>query len=92
MKTLEEISHNAFYKMQDYHQLTIDLIEETEDLFNDIYDVEDSEDNGFLHSRLGALCYEIDNTIVIFNPVFEIELEDLKCLSRLVSEKINELN
>ena len=88
MKTLEEISHDAFYKMQDYHQLTIDLIEETEYLFNDIYDL---EDKAIIQSRLSALSYEIDITIEIFNPIFEIELDDLKCLYILVNEKINEL-
>ena len=88
MKTLEEISHDAFYKMQDYHQLTIDLIEKTEYLFNDI---DDLEDKGILQSRLGALSYEINIIIEIFNPAFEIELEDLKCLSILVNDKNNEL-
>lgn len=92
MKSLEEISHNAFYKMKDYHQLTIDLIEETEDLFNDIYEDEEvSDESGILQSRLGTLQYKIYNIIEIFNPVFINEFNDLNCLSILVEEKIKEL-
>lgn len=35
MTELQELSHDSFYNMQNYSQITIDYIEETEDLLNE---------------------------------------------------------
>ena len=34
MRTLGEISHDTFYSMGNYHQITIDLVQDLEDFFD----------------------------------------------------------
>ena len=54
MKNFSQISSDSFYKMENYHQISIDLIEEAEQLFN-------SEDEKTKQIELlGALSYNID--------------------------------
>jgi len=84
MKSIKEISHDSFYKMKDYHQISADLIEEAENLFNSIGDEEDSH----IIEQLGTLSYGIGNIIEVFNPVFEIEILDLKDLKEHIENKI----
>lgn len=37
MKTLEELSHDSFYNMQNYSQITIDFIQELEEMKEEFY-------------------------------------------------------
>lgn len=46
MKTLEELSHDSFYNMQNYSQITIDFIQELEDLISAEYKVTAEEFGG----------------------------------------------
>ena len=86
MKTLKEISHDTFYKMEHYHQITIDFVEDTEELFDE--KPENNEDKVHLISMLNCLSYNIDNTLEVFNPEFTIEISDLKHLLSLIEIRI----
>lgn len=82
MRTLKEISHDSFYKMGDYHQITIDFIEETENLFDD--KPENKEEQTDLICKLQALYYNIDICLEVFNPEFKIEIDDLTNILSLI--------
>jgi hypothetical protein len=92
MKDLKQISNDSFYKMEDYHQITIDLIQDTEDLF--MYadeDINNITDRNQIIESLGALCYDIMIILEVFNPNFENEISDLKDLEIHINNKIEEL-
>jgi hypothetical protein len=65
---IKELSSKTFYKMENYSQLVIDLVETIEDS-----DLEDSEVKG-------AISYEIGNILEIINPS---RVDDIKMLSDL---------
>lgn len=90
MKDFKQISNDVYYKMHDYHQLTIDLVEEVDDTFNET--PENKNELVELVDRLGALSYAIRISLEIFNPIFEIEISDLKDLIVHIETKIDELN
>lgn len=74
MRTIEEISHDSYYNMQNYHQITIDLIEETENLLN----LSDDETENSLMEEFGSLSYDISTVLEIFNTKLENEITVLK--------------
>ena len=89
MRTLQEISHDSFYKMENYHQLTIDLIEETERLFNDqIYTEEEKRER---IEQLGAHSYDISTILEIFNFNYIQEIADLKDILSHIEIRIGKL-
>ena len=87
MRSLKEISHDSYYKMGDYHQITIDFIESAEDLFN-CDAPEDEEEKRDLLNRLGCLSYDISVCLEVFNPEFKIEISDLKDIDSLIDIRI----
>ena len=78
MKTLEELSHDTFYKMQNYSQLVIDLVQETEDLY-----AYESDDTSF-----GAMRYEVDNILEIIDKSRVYDVEALLSLSKILGQEI----
>ena len=92
MKDLKQISNDSFYKMADYHQITIDFIQDTEDLFMSAdKDINNITDRNQIIQLLGALNYKIIITLEVFNPNFENEISDLKDLEIHINNKIKEL-
>jgi len=89
MRSLKEISHDAFYKMENYHQITIDFIQETEQLFNEVPESEDEKTE--LITNLNCLSYDIGIALEIFNPEFHIEISDLKDILSLIEIRIGYL-
>jgi DNA-binding SARP family transcriptional activator len=89
MMSAKQISHDSYYKMEDYHQISIDLIEETEVLFNE--EPYNESETRELIERLGAKNYDIGNVLEVFNPDFKMEISDLKDLSFHIDTKIVEL-
>ena len=75
MRTLEELSHDSFYNMQNYSQITIDFIEELEDLIS----IGDSEFSG--------LAYTISTVLDIINPELKTDKEALLNLIEIMSYK-----
>lgn len=72
MKTLEELSHDSFYNMQNYSQITIDFIEETEDTISSNRDM------------LGGLSYKISTVLDIVNPALKTDKEALLNLIEII--------
>lgn len=72
MKTLEELSHDSFYNMQNYSQLAIDLIQEVEDLYSSEYEVTPEE--------FGALAYKIDTILEVIDKSLEHDVKALEML------------
>lgn len=80
MKTLEQLSHDAFYDMHNYSQLTIDLIQEAEDLYLYEYEVESVE--------FGALAYKIDTILEVIDKSLEHDVKALETLYFILSNEV----
>ena len=80
MKTLEQLSQDSFYNMQNYSQLTIDLIQEAEDLYLYEYEVESVE--------FGALAYKIDTILEVIDKSLEHDVKALEALYFILSNEI----
>lgn len=68
MRTIEEISHDAFYNMGKYSQLVIDLVEEFKDIENEPEDY-------------GALAYTIMNILEVID---KSRTDDVRLLTELL--------
>lgn len=82
MRTITEISSDSFYKMHNYHQISIDFIEEAEDVLE--RKPNDDEEKTEIISELGALSYQISNALEVFNPEFETDISDLTDILSLI--------
>jgi hypothetical protein len=80
MKTIEELSKDTFYKMQNYSQLVIDLVSDVEDLFM-------SESN---HESVGCLSYDVDNILEVIDKDRIHDVKALKLLSKILRNEIKE--
>lgn len=78
MKTLEELSHNTFYKMGDYSQLVIDLVEEVEDAI--------TYDEGI--DTLKSINYNIINVLEVININRIADIKALELLSKFINEMV----
>ena len=58
---LKELSHDSYYYMHNYNQLTIDLVEKTEDLYASDFEVTPEE--------FGALAYKIDTILEVIDKI-----------------------
>lgn len=86
MTQLQQLSHDSFYNMQDYSQITIDYIEETEDLLQMEFDTERERlDN------LGALSYRISTVLDVINPALETDKKALLKLIEIIENEIHSL-
>ena len=74
---ITQISNKVFYKMGNYSQLIIDLVQEVEQLF-----INDEA----TYENCGALHYDVDNVLEIINPLRVHDVEVLKELSELLNE------
>ena len=78
MKTLKELSHDTFYKMENYSQLVIDLVQEVEELY--IYE----EDI----MSFGAMHYTVDNILEVIDKSRTHDVEALEVLSNILDQEI----
>ena len=91
MKDFQKISSDAFYKMEHYHQISIDLIQETEELFSRLQKVKNTETKNELITDLNCKYYDIDVILEVFNPINEFEISDLKDVLIHIENKIKEV-
>lgn len=64
MRTIKELSHDAFYKMEKYSQIVIDYVEEAEYCINtNDYDKESDR-----RREIGSLSYNVDVLLEVINP------------------------
>lgn len=78
MKELEELSHNIFYKMGNYSQLVIDLVEEVEEA--ETYD----EGAGTLNS----INYRVGNVLEVIDKNRIADIEALELLSKIINQMV----
>lgn len=81
MKTIQELSNDIFYGMENYSQLVIDFVEEVEDIL-DIGETLTEDD----FRELGSIRYNISTVLDIYNPVLLEDIEVLKNLDYIISE------
>lgn len=74
---LSEISNKVFYGMKNYSQLTIDFVQEVEQLFT-TYEVN--------HESFGAKNYDIHLILEIIDPLRTHDIEVLNELSEILEE------
>jgi hypothetical protein len=79
MRNIEEISHDVFYGMEKYSQITIDYVEEAEDFING-----EEEDR----VGLGAFLYDLDLLLEVINPALEDDIKVLRELEILLESVI----
>lgn len=79
---IEEIYNLVFYKMEKFHQITIDLVSDVEDVF----------DNEPTLEEIGALQYKISILLEVLNPDFKDDIDVLNNLTHeleLIGKKYN---
>jgi hypothetical protein len=74
---IREISDKVFYRMGNYSQLIIDLVENVQQLY-----INDE----VTYENCGALHYDVDNVLEIIDPSRTYDVEALKELSELLKE------
>jgi hypothetical protein len=89
MTELEKLSHDSFYNMQNYSQITIDYIEEAEDLidleFGSNFTKEDQQ------RELGSLSYRVSTIIDILNPELETDVNAFFKLDKIINEYLDKV-
>ena len=85
MTELQQLSHDSFYNMQNYSQITIDFIQEAEDIIEIEWDNE--EDKG---GELGALSYKISTVLEVLNPALKTDKEALLKLIEIIEDNLND--
>lgn len=73
-KVINEISELVFYKMEDYNQITLDLVSDAEDML--------TEDT-ISKEQIGAMCYTISIILEVIDPNL---INDVNVLNRLKKE------
>ena len=86
MKSFKEISYDTFYKMENYHQITIDFVQEAEDLFYE--KPQNEEERKDLITNFNCVSYNISITLEIFNLTFDQEISDLIDLKSLIEIRL----
>lgn len=76
--TLEELSYSTFYEMENYSQLVIDSVQETEDLFTYKDDL----------SFFGLKKYEIENILEIIDKTRTADIGALKSLIKILDDEL----
>jgi len=78
MTKLEQLSHDTYYNMEKYSQLTLDLVSDAEDL----YTYQKGKDD------FGALAYTVDNVLEVIARDRYDDIEALETLSGVLKSEI----
>jgi hypothetical protein len=70
---IKELGDLVFYKMENYHQITIDLVDTVEDLLGEDISLDE----------IGSVCYDINNILEVINPSL---IDDIDVLTKLKNE------
>ena len=79
LKKLEELSHDSFYNMQNYSQITIDFIQELEETLSVNYLWKQE-----LENDLKALSYKMSTVLDVLNPELKTDKEALLNLVEII--------
>ena len=83
MTTLGQLSYDSFYNMNEYSQITIDFIQELEDILSGEYFGEREKEYVLL-----ALSYTISTVLDIINPALKTDKEGLLKLIEIIEKCI----
>ncbi len=87
LEKLQKIDSEVFYNMGEASQKTIDIIQETiSDLDRDV------EDEPIQRDELGAINYEIDILLEVWNPSLKYDINVLKRFDKIVKEWYEDVN
>ena len=76
--TVEELSHDTFYKMENYSQIVIDLVSD----FEDLYTYKENED------EFGALAYIVGNVLEVIDKTRYHDCKALEVLYKILMDEI----
>lgn len=82
MTTIKELSHDAYYNMQNYSQIIIDLVEECNIMYV-------SEDQNINH-RCWEVLYDVDNLLEVIDPKRTHDVNALKVMQSVLNSTIKE--
>lgn len=90
MRGIDELSGIAFYEMGSIHQITIDYVQEVEELLiNGLPESESEKSEQLIY--LGAASYNISISLEVFNPELKKEIDILKGLLTLIEIRMGKL-
>lgn len=78
MGTLVSLSNNIFYKMTNYSQLVIDLVEE----------VEEAETYNEALDTLNSINYRVGNVLEVIDKNRIADVEALQLLSKIINQMV----
>jgi hypothetical protein len=78
METLVSLSNNIFYKMRNYSQLVIDLVEE----------VEEAETYNEASNTLNSINYRVGNVLEVIDKNRIADVEALQLLSKIINQMV----
>lgn len=78
MGTLVSLSNNIFYKMANYSQLVIDLVEE----------VEEAETYNEALDTLNSINYRVGNVLEVIDKNRIADVEALQLLSKIINQMV----
>ena len=78
METLVSLSNNIFYKMGNYSQLVIDLVEE----------VEEAETYKEALDTLNSINYRVGNVLEVIDKNRIADIEALELLSKIINKMV----
>ena len=84
MTKLEQLSHDSFYNMENYSQITIDFIQEAEDIIEIEWDNEEDKER-----ELGSLSYRISTVLEVIDLELGTDIEALSKLIEIIEEQLN---
>ena len=81
LEQLQEIDSEIFRNMGKTSQKTIDIVQET------ISDLDrDTEEEPIQRDELGAINYEIDILLEVWNPTLEYDIDVLKRFDKIIQD------
>jgi predicted AAA+ superfamily ATPase len=84
MTELQQLSHDSFYNMRNYSQITIDYIEDVEDILSAEYYGEGEKED-----VLKAISYNVSNVIEIISPALETDVNAFFKLDKIINEYLD---
>lgn len=89
--TIEELSQKIFDNMGEFNQITIDYVQEVQALLNEETPTSTLTKQQNI-TAIGALSYDIDVLLDVFNPEFKKQISVLKGCEKLLNERKEAIN
>jgi hypothetical protein len=87
MRTIQELSHDTFYKMEKYSQIVIDYVEEAQEILQE----EDYDDINDKFRDLATLSYGTYSVLEVINPELADDINMLNELQSILEEYLKDV-